>query len=147
MAVEVEQVGSAHDVGGLVQDDHELDGHASAGEWEAWVSPARTTATVNAAAMARAEPRPSMGTGLLQVWLTPDTGWWELAHGWIHPIPRKCPDEFGRDVVRAARASDAPVEQIAGDFGVHRSALQRWLAQADIDEGRRVGVTTDGRRS
>jgi len=46
-------------------------------------------------------------------------------------MPRKCPDEFRRDVVRAARASDAPVEQIARDFGVSKSAL--WIAPGLVE--------------
>ena len=58
-------------------------------------------------------------------------------------MPSKYPDEFRRDVVRAARASDSPVEQIARDFGVSKSALHRWLTQADIDDGRREGVTSE----
>lgn len=58
-------------------------------------------------------------------------------------MPRKYPDEFRRDIVRAARASDAPIEQIARDFGVSKSALQRWLAQDDVDAGRREGLTSE----
>ena len=40
---------------------------------------------------------------------------------------------------------EAPLSQIAADLGISESCLRNWLAQADIDEGRREGLTTDER--
>ena len=55
-------------------------------------------------------------------------------------MPKAFPIEFRRDVVAVARSSDAPIAQVARDFGVSESCLQRWLKMDDIEEGRRPGV-------
>ena len=57
-------------------------------------------------------------------------------------IGKRYPKEFRDDVVRVARSSDAPVKQIAEDFGISDASLYNWLKQADIDDGRRDGVTS-----
>jgi transposase len=57
-------------------------------------------------------------------------------------MPKAFPLEFRRDVVAVARKGEAPLSQIAKDFGVSESCLHRWLKLADIDEGVRPGVTT-----
>ena len=49
---------------------------------------------------------------------------------------------FRRDVVAVARKGEAPLSQIAKDFGISESCLHRWLKIADVDEGVRQGVTT-----
>ena len=41
-----------------------------------------------------------------------------------------------------ARERAKPVAQIAADLGVAESCLRRWMAQADVDEGKKEGVTT-----
>jgi transposase-like protein len=41
---------------------------------------------------------------------------------------------------------EKPIAQIAKDLGVAESGLRRWMAQADIDEGKREGLTTDERK-
>lgn len=41
-----------------------------------------------------------------------------------------------------ARQGDKPVAQIARDLGVSESGLRRWMAQAEVDEGKREGLTT-----
>jgi transposase len=43
--------------------------------------------------------------------------------------------EFRRDVIAVARKGEAPVTQIAKDFGISGSCLQRWLRLADRDDG------------
>ena len=43
--------------------------------------------------------------------------------------------EFRRDVIAVARKGEAPVSQIAKDFGISGSCLQRWLRLADRDDG------------
>jgi transposase len=56
-------------------------------------------------------------------------------------VPKAFPIEFRRDVVAVARKGEASLAQIAKDFGISESCLQRWLKLADIEEGARPGVT------
>ena len=58
-------------------------------------------------------------------------------------MPKPYPEEFRDDVVRIARDRDpgVTVEQIAEDFGVHPMTLFKWLRQADVDAGAKLGVT------
>ena len=56
-------------------------------------------------------------------------------------MPKAFPIEFRRDVVAVARKGEAPLSQIARDFGISESCLHRWLKVADRDEGIRAGVT------
>ena len=58
-------------------------------------------------------------------------------------VPKPYPQEFRDDVVRVARAREAGVTlaQIAKDFGVHEMTLNKWMRQADIDDGNRPGAT------
>ena len=55
---------------------------------------------------------------------------------------RRFPLEFRRDVVAVARKGEAPLSQIAKDFGISESCLHRWLKIADVDDGVRPGVTS-----
>jgi transposase len=57
-------------------------------------------------------------------------------------MPKAFPIEFRRDVVAVARKGEAPLSQIAKDFGISESCLHRWLKLADIDDGLRPGVTS-----
>jgi transposase len=52
------------------------------------------------------------------------------------------PLEFRRDVVTVAWKGEAPLSQIAKDFGISESCLHRWLKLADVDDGVRAGTTT-----
>lgn len=45
------------------------------------------------------------------------------------------PAEFRRDVIAVARKGEAPLTQVAKDFGVSITCLQRWLRIADHDDG------------
>jgi transposase len=56
-------------------------------------------------------------------------------------VPKAFPIEFRRDVVAVARKGEASLAQIAKDFGISESCLQRWLKLADIEDGVRPGVT------
>ncbi len=56
-------------------------------------------------------------------------------------MPRPHPKEFRDDVVAIARRGEAPVKQIAKDFGVSESCLRNWLHAADVEDGNRPGVT------
>ncbi|WP_240948426.1 IS3 family transposase, partial [Planosporangium mesophilum] len=57
-------------------------------------------------------------------------------------MPKAFPPEFRRDVVAVARKGEAPLSQIAKDFGISESCLHRWLKIADVDDGIRPGVTS-----
>ena len=57
-------------------------------------------------------------------------------------MPAAKPPEFRRRAVELAREGLKPVAQIADDLGISESGLRRWMAQADVDEGKREGVTT-----
>ena len=61
-------------------------------------------------------------------------------------MPRAHPEEFRRDVVALARRHEMPMSQIAKDFGISESCLFRWVKQAEIDAGRRDGLTSEERR-
>lgn len=57
-------------------------------------------------------------------------------------MPAAKPPEFRRRAVELAREGLKPVAQIAKDLGISGSGLRRWMAQADVDEGKREGLTT-----
>jgi transposase len=56
-------------------------------------------------------------------------------------MPKPYPKEFRDDVVAVARKAQAPLSQIAKDFGISEGCLHNWLKNADIDDGRRDGLT------
>jgi len=58
-------------------------------------------------------------------------------------MPKPYPKEFRDDVVRVARSREDGVtlEQIASDFGIHAMTLSGWLKKADVEDGKRPGVT------
>ena len=53
--------------------------------------------------------------------------------------------EFRRRAVELARSREKPIAQIAKDLGVAESGLRRWMKQADIDDGKQEGLTSDER--
>ena len=57
-------------------------------------------------------------------------------------VPRPDPKEFRADVVAVARRGDAPLSQIAKDFGISESCLRNWLHRADVEDGHRPGQTS-----
>ncbi len=57
-------------------------------------------------------------------------------------MPKPFPAEFRRDVVAVARKGEAPIAQIAKDFGTSESCLHRWLKIAEVDDGIRPGTTS-----
>lgn len=61
-------------------------------------------------------------------------------------MPAARSPEFRRRAVELARLREKPIAQIAKDLGVAESGLRRWMAQADIDEGRREGLSSDERK-
>lgn len=58
-------------------------------------------------------------------------------------MPKPHPQEFRDDVIAVARKGEAPIGQIAKDFGISESCLRNWLAKADRDGA--AGSATDGR--
>ena len=56
-------------------------------------------------------------------------------------MPKAFPEEFRRDVVAVARKREAPIAQIARDFGISPSCIQRWLKRAEIEDGVGEGRT------
>jgi len=57
-------------------------------------------------------------------------------------MPRPHPPEFRQRAVELARLREKSVAQIATDLGISDSCLRNWMAQADIDEGRREGLSS-----
>lgn len=57
-------------------------------------------------------------------------------------MPSRFPPEFKRDVVAVARRPESVLAEVCVDFDVSKSKLQRWMAQADIDDGVCDGLTT-----
>jgi len=61
-------------------------------------------------------------------------------------MPAPHPAEFRARAVELARERAKPIAQIAKDLGISEGCLRNWLNQADIDSGRREGLTTDERK-
>jgi len=56
-------------------------------------------------------------------------------------MPKPYPKEFRDDVVAVARQGQAPLTQIAKDFGISETYLSNWMKKADIEDGNRPGLT------
>jgi len=56
-------------------------------------------------------------------------------------MPAPHPKEFRDDVVAVARRGDAPLSQVAKDFGISESCLRNWLKSAEVEDGARPGTT------
>jgi transposase-like protein len=55
------------------------------------------------------------------------------------------PAEFRERAVELARLREKPIKQLATDLGISDQTLHNWMKQADIDAGRRDGLTTEER--
>jgi Transposase len=60
-------------------------------------------------------------------------------------MPAPHPPEFRRRAVDLTRQPGASVAHIAKDLGISESGLRRWMAQDDIDSGRKEGLSTADR--
>ena len=60
------------------------------------------------------------------------------------PRPRY-PEEFRDKAVALVHSANKPIPQIADELGVAHQTLRNWLHQADVDSGRREGLTTEER--
>jgi transposase len=58
---------------------------------------------------------------------------------------RKYPDELLERGVRLVFESGRPIAQVAADLGVHPEALRKRVRRAEVDAGKRDGLTTDER--
>ena len=56
-------------------------------------------------------------------------------------MPKPYPQEFRDDVVAVARKGEAPLNQIAKDFGISEGCLHNWMKKADVESGARPGPT------
>jgi transposase len=62
------------------------------------------------------------------------------------PRPRRSfSSEFKADIVERCLAGDRTVPQVARDFDLSETAVRKWVNQAEIDSGRREGLTSDER--
>jgi transposase len=59
------------------------------------------------------------------------------------PAPKS--PEFRQRAVELARLREKPIAQIARDLQISESCLRRWMDQADVDDGHKVGLTKDER--
>lgn len=61
------------------------------------------------------------------------------------PAKQPYPPEFRREAVQLARTSERSIAQVARDLGISDQTLRNWIKQADVDAGKRDGLTTDER--
>jgi len=53
--------------------------------------------------------------------------------------------EFKSEIVEACNRGDRSIGQVARDFDLTETAVREWVKQADIDAGRRDGLTSSER--
>lgn len=56
-------------------------------------------------------------------------------------MPAPHPPEFRRRAVELAQLREKPIAEIAKDLGISESCLRNWMSQADVDEGRKEGLS------
>ena len=54
-------------------------------------------------------------------------------------------DEFRSEAVKLAREPGNTMRSVARDLGVSYESVRKWVHQADVDEGRKEGLTTEER--
>ncbi len=55
---------------------------------------------------------------------------------------RSFPDEYKAQVVELCRSGERSIGAVARDLDLSETAVRRWVAQAEIDAGRREGLTS-----
>ena len=60
-------------------------------------------------------------------------------------MPAPHPPEFRQRAVELARLREKSIPEIAKDIGISESCLRNWVAQAEIEDGERPGLTKDER--
>jgi len=53
--------------------------------------------------------------------------------------------QYKAEVIELCRSGGRSVGQVCRDLGLGETAVRRWVSQAEIDGGRREGLTTDER--
>jgi transposase len=62
------------------------------------------------------------------------------------PRPRPpYPGEFRAEAIRLFKQSGEAIPRIAKDLGISDQTLRNWIAQDDVDAGRKSGLTSDER--
>ncbi|MGE0504067.1 MAG: transposase [Solirubrobacterales bacterium] len=61
------------------------------------------------------------------------------------PTKPPYPPEFRREAVQLAQSTERSIAQVARDLGVSDQTLRNWINQADVDAGRREGLTSEER--
>lgn len=60
-----------------------------------------------------------------------------------HRRPRRSfPNEYKVEVVELCRTSGRSIAAVARDLDLSETAVRRWVSQAEVDAGRRDGLTT-----
>lgn len=60
-------------------------------------------------------------------------------------MPAPHPPEFRRRAVDLARQPGASVAKVAKELGISESGMRRWMAQDDVDTGRKEGLASNER--
>jgi transposase len=55
------------------------------------------------------------------------------------------PPEFRAEAVRLVKTSGETIRQVAKDLGISDQTLRNWVAQDDLDAGKKSGLTSDER--
>lgn len=58
---------------------------------------------------------------------------------------RKFTDEYKADAVKLWRESGDTKDAVADRLGIHGTTLGNWIKQAEVDDGKREGLTTTER--
>ncbi len=53
--------------------------------------------------------------------------------------------EFTSEIVDRCRAGDRSIPELSRDFDLTVSAVRRWVAQAEVDAGERLGLSIEER--
>ena len=61
-------------------------------------------------------------------------------------MPAAYPEEFRRRAVDLVRESEESLSAVARRIGISASGLRRWVTQAEIDEGRSPGLSTEEKK-
>src|SRR5262249_6031938 len=56
------------------------------------------------------------------------------------------PPEFRREAVESYRTAGKSLNELAADLGVSTGTLRIWVKRADVDAGRREGLSSEERR-
>ena len=81
------------------------------------------------------------GSGLPRVRLTPNLSSIYSQEG-CAPWPKPFPPSSVATSSPSLASSEAPLKQIAKDFGISEATLHNWMKRADIEEGVRDGMTS-----